>query len=181
MHKHLQMVRAFHDKFAIDQPDYPETQDLSTMDIVMRQSLLFNCGSDTFQSIAEGDLLKTLGGLVDLAYNALAAIACRGDDVIPVSVSWRQDGSILSVTRALSEKIHQCHSGETRDYSALYALCVQLSKGFINADFDQAFQMVHDHLMGSHSGYNDSASNYQQKFQRETLPAAPDLSDALYE
>ncbi|MEI8346736.1 MAG: hypothetical protein WCG27_04665, partial [Pseudomonadota bacterium] len=32
-------------------------------------------------------------------------------------------------------------------YSEVYCLCVYLSGSFINADFDKAFQMVHDSKM----------------------------------
>lgn len=179
MHPHLQLVRDFHDRFGIDQPEYPDTQNLSTMDIVMRQALLMDCGSETFKAITSGELTKILAGLVDLAYNALAAIACRGDDVIATSASWRQDGSVLSVVKVLSERINQCTSGESIHYSALYNICEQLARGFVNADFDQAFRMVHDNLMARAGG--GSAQNYEQRIARETLPTAPDLTDALYE
>lgn len=179
MNKHLQLVRDFHDRFGIDQPEYPETAHLSTMDIVMRQALLMDCGSETLKAVTSGDLAKILAGLVDLAYNALAAIACRGDDVIATSVVWRQDGSVLSIMRVLSEKINSCTSGESIHYSALYNICEQLARGFINADFDKAFRIVHDNLMARAS--KGVAQNYEQRIERETLPDAPDLSDALYE
>ncbi len=179
MNAHLQLVREFHDQFGIDQPEYPETQHLSTMDIVMRQALLMECGSETFKAITSGDLVKILAGLVDLAYNALAAIACRGDNVIATSAAWRQDGSVLSVVKVLSERINQCTSGESIHYSALYNICEQLVRGFVNADFDQAFRMVHANLMAKAG--TGAAQNYEQRIEHETLPTAPDLSDALYE
>ena len=179
MNAHLQLVREFHDRFGIDQPEYPDTQHLSTMDIVMRQALLMECGSDTFKAITSGDLEKILAGLVDLAYNALAAIACRGDDVIATSAAWRQDGSVLSVVKVLAERINQCTSGESIHYSALYNICEQLVRGFVNADFDRAFRMVHANLMAKAS--SGSSQNYEQRLEHETLPAAPDLSSALYE
>lgn len=180
MHKHLQKVREFHEQFGISQPEYPETSHLSDMDIVMRQALLMDCGSETFKAITAGDLAKILAGLVDLAYNALAAIACRGDDVIATSVTWRQDGSVLSVMRVLADKINQCASGESIHYSALYNLCEQLARGFINADFDKAFGMVHRNLMNTAHPVG-SGHDYSQRLAQETLPQAPDLSDALYE
>jgi hypothetical protein len=179
MNAHLQLVRDFHDRFGIDQPEYPDTQHLSTMDIVMRQALLMECGSETFKAITTGDLLKILAGLVDLAYNALAAIACRGDDVIATSAVWRQDGSVLSVVKVLSERINQCTSGESIHYSGLYNICEQLVRGFVNADFDQAFRMVHANLIGKAT--TGATQNYEQRIEHETLPTAPDLSEALYE
>ena len=169
MHKHLQLVREFHEKFGIPQAEFAETAHLSDMDIVMRQALLLACGSETFNAIAEGDLVKILAGLVDLAYNALAAVAGRGEDVVGVSVNWRQDGSVLSVMRVLSDKINQCASGETIHYSALYNLCEQLARGFINADFDKAFRLVHQHIIAQAGGGQHSLGQH------------PDLSAALYE
>ena len=164
MNKHLQQVRDFHRKFGINQPGDGETGHLSDMEIVMRQALLLDCGSETYRAIASGDLIKILAGLVDLSFNALAAIASRGDELVAVSANWRQDGSVLSVMRVLSEKINQCTSGETVHYSGLYAICVHLTQRFVNADFDEAFQLVHQHLM---SGRGDT----------ERL----DLSPALFE
>ncbi|QWF71321.1 hypothetical protein KEF85_02170 [Methylomonas paludis] len=167
MHKHLQLVREFHQQYGVAQAEFSESVHLADMDVVRRQALLLACGSETCNAIAEGDLLKILAGLIDLAYNAVAAIACRGDDIASVSANWRQDGSVLTVVRQLSDKINACTSGETVHYSGLYALCEQLTRGFVNADFDQAFRLVHQHLIGQTSG---SGSAH-----------LPDLSVALYE
>ncbi len=147
----------------------------------MRQALLMDCGSETFKAITAGDLAKILAGLVDLAYNALAAIACRGDDVVNTSVSWRQDGSVLSIMRVLADKINQCSSGESIHYSALFNICEQLARGFVNADFDKAFTIVHENLMKSSIDSANAGRDYSQRLAKETLPEAPDLSDALYE
>ncbi|WP_150048981.1 MULTISPECIES: nucleoside triphosphate pyrophosphohydrolase family protein [Methylomonas] len=180
MNKHLQLVREFHDSFGIVQPVYPDSMHLADMDVVMRQALLMDCASETFKALTAGDLVKILAGLVDLAYNALAAIACSGGDVLATPASWRQDGSVLSIVKALSEKISLCASGETVHYSGLYMLCVQLVRGFVNADFDKAFEMVHANLLNSLS-QGRSGGDYGERIARETLPPAPDLSDALYE
>ncbi|MGD0959040.1 MAG: nucleoside triphosphate pyrophosphohydrolase family protein [Methylomonas sp.] len=179
MHPHLQKVREFHEKFGIAQAEHQESTPLADMDIVMRQALLLECGSDACKAIAGGDSGKTLAGLVDLAYNALAAIACRGDDVLGVSAHWRQDGSVLTVARLLSEKIHQCSSGEIVHYSALYSLCEQLARGFLNADFDKAMQILHNHIMSQDHG--GGAQNYEQRLEQEALSNPPDLTDAFYE
>ncbi len=181
MNKHLQQVRDFHDQFGIDQPDHLETTHLSDMDVVMRQALLMDCGSETLKAITVGDLAKILAGLVDLAYNALAAIACSGGDVVSTSVAWRQDGSVLPVMKVLSDKINSCASGECIHYSALYNICEQLARGFINADFDKAFNLVHNNLMQSAGSSASAGRDYKQRIAKETLPPAPDLSDALYE
>lgn len=179
MNTHLEMVRDFHRRLGIAQPEYPDTAHLSDMDIVLRQTLLLQCAQETLQAIVSSDMAKMLAGLVDLAYNALAAIACRGDAVVHVNVNWRQDGSVLSIATALSEKVHKCTSGETLDYSTLYHLCQQLAQRFVNADFDKAFQTVHQHILNSSQALN--AQNYAQRLQQQTLPVAPDLTDSLYE
>ena len=179
MSTHLELVRAFHQRFGIAQPEYPDTAHLSDMDIVMRQTLLLQCAQETLHAIVISDMAKTLAGLVDLAYNALAAIACRGDELVNVNVNWRQDGSVLSIATALSERVHKCSSGETVDYAALYHLCHQLALRFINADFDKAFRTVHQQLMQGVP--QASGHDYAQRLAQETLPQAPDLTDSLYE
>jgi hypothetical protein len=171
MNNHLLLVRSFHHQYGINQPEYPDTTHLSDAEIVLRQSLLLQCGSDVCKAVAAGDLEKILAGLVDLAYNALAAIALRGDDVVNVTVNWRQDGSVLSLIKILADRINRCTSGETIDYSGLYALCRHLCRFYLNADFDKAFQIVHDSLIGQQAGHPGSA----------TLDANPDLSTAFYE
>jgi hypothetical protein len=181
MNTHLQLVREFHQQFGIAQADAQSSQALSDMDIVMRQALLLACTRETFEAIAEGDMPQLLAGIIDLAYNALAAIACRGDNVMAGTGSWRQDGSVLSLVKALSDKVNACTSGETVDYSALYRLCQQITQGFINADFDGAFRQVHASLMASHTPYANSGHDYASRLAAETLPAAPDLSAFLFE
>jgi len=146
----------------------------------MYQALLMDYGSATFKAITSGDLANILAGLVDLAYSALAPIACRGDDVVATSVAWRQDGSVLSVMKVLCDKISLCSTGETIRYSALFNICEQLARGFINADFDKAFQTVHLHLM-LQPPHAAPGQNYAARIVRASLPSPPDLSDALYE
>jgi hypothetical protein len=80
----------------------------------------------------------------------------------------------------LCDKISLCGSGETRHYSTLYTLCEQLARGFINADFDQAFQIVHRHAMLKPTLYEPDP-NYPARILRASLPTPPDLSEALYE
>lgn len=171
MNKHLILVREFHQKYGIKQPERQESIHLSDSEIVMRQSLLLQCGSDTCLAIARGDLEKILAGLVDLAYNALAAIALSGGDVVTVQVNWRQDGSVLSLAKIVSEKINACSTGDIAGYSGLYTLCQHVCKFFLNADFDTAFQIVHNSLLAQQSQHAGS----------ETLDKAPDLSEAFYE
>jgi hypothetical protein len=162
MNKHLKLVREFHDTYSFPQAEQGANVRLSDMDIIMRQALLMEEGSTALKAIKAGDMVEILAGLVNLAYCALGAITMRGGDVIDHPVTWRHDGFVLSVMRVLSENINHCTSGSNDDYSAVYCLCAHLTNSFINADFDKAFQMIHDAKMSK--------------------PAkAPDLSECLYE
>ena len=162
MNMHLKLVREFHDTFSFPQAEQGANIRLSDMDVVMRQALLMDEGSAVLKAIKAGDMVEILAGLVNLAYCALGPIAIEGGDVVDRPVTWRHDGFVVSIMRALSDKIHNCTSGSTDDYSAVYCLCIHLTRSFINADFDKAFQMVHDGKMSK--------------------PAkTPDLSDCLYE
>ena len=180
MNKHLQRVRDFHEHFGIKQAAFQETGHLSDMDIVMYQALLMDCGSITLKAMTSGDMPNILAGLVDLAYTALAPIACRGDDGATTTCVWHQDSTVLSVVKVLSDKIGLCGAGKTIRYSALYNICEQLVRGFINADFDKAFQLVHNHLM-LQQPIPVKDQNYAARIVRATLPVPPDLSEALYE
>jgi hypothetical protein len=162
MNKHLKLVREFHDKFSIPQAEHGANERLSDMDIVMRQALLMDEASAALKAIKAGEMIAILAGLVNIAYCALAGIAMQGDDVTDHPVTWRHDGFILSIIRILSDRINNCTSGRTDDYSAVYCLCAHLSTSFINADFNKAFQMIHD-----------------SKMSKETK--APDLSACLFE
>lgn len=162
MNKHLKLVREFHDACSLPQAEQGANVRLSDMDIVMRQALLMDEGSAVLKAIKTGDMVEILAGLVNLAYCALAGIAMQGDDVTDHPATWRHDGFVVSIMRILSEKINNCSSGGTDGYSEVYCLCSHLASSFINADFDKAFQMVHDGKISKQA-------------------KAPDLSDCLYE
>lgn len=162
MNKHLKSVREFHDTFFLLQAEHGANARLSDMNIILRQALLMDAGSATLKAIKSGDMVEILSGLVNLAYSALGAIAIQGGDVTESPVTWRHDGFVLSIMRILSDGIHRCSSGNPEDYSGVYCLCAHLSRIFINADFDLAFQRVHEGKMS----------------QAQTTP---DLSDCLYE
>jgi hypothetical protein len=147
MHHHLKLVRDFHDALGIPQAAFGQTIPLSDDEIILRQALLFACASETFNGLAADEPSKIQSGLVDLAFNALAAIANSGDNVITVSSKWRQDGSSLTVVRLLTEKIQQCASGDTLHYSALYQLCTQLVENLLQTDFDRALQKLQQQLI----------------------------------
>ncbi|MCK9395353.1 MAG: nucleoside triphosphate pyrophosphohydrolase family protein [Methylobacter sp.] len=162
MNKHLKLVRELHGAVSFQQAEHGTNVRLSDMDIVFHQALLMEEGSTVLKAIKAGDMVKILAGLVNLAYCALAGIAMRGDDVIDHPVTWRNDGFVLSIMRILSDKINNCTSGSTDNYSEVYCLCAHLVSSFINADFDKAFQMIHDGKMSK-------------------SVKAPDLSECLYE
>ncbi len=181
MHKHLQLVRDFHLQFGVAQADHLEFSHLPEMDVVMRQALLAECGAETFKALAVSDLEKVLAGLVDLAFNALAAIASQGGDMVAGGANWRQDGSILSVVRVLSNRIDQCVSGECVHYSALYNVCEQLARGFVNADFDQAFRLLQAHLLSESPSALAAPGHYRGRLAQAGAAGNPDFSPALYE
>jgi hypothetical protein len=147
MNKHLKLVREYNDAFSISQAKPGASEQLHDLDIVMRQALLMDGGSAVFKAIKAGDMEQILAGLGNLAYYALGAVAMRGDDVTECPITWRYDGLILSVLRVLSEKINNCTSGNAEDYSHVYCFCAYLASTFTNADFDKAFQLVHDGKM----------------------------------
>jgi len=147
MNKHLKLVREFHDAFSFPQAKHGVNEHLSDMDIVMNQALLMDKGSAVFKAIKAGDMVEILAGLINLAYCALSGVAMQGDDVTDHPVTWRHDGFILSIIRILSDRINNCTSGSSDDYSALYCLCAHLTSGFTNADFNKAFQTIHDGKM----------------------------------
>ena len=144
MNQHLKLVRAFNDELSFPQAEQGADVRLSDMDIVIRQALLMENGSAVLKAIKAGEMVEILAGLVNLAYCALGAIAMRGGEVLDRPVTWHHDGFVISVMRALSDKINDCTSGSSDNYSAVYCLCVHLVRSFVNADFDKAFQMIHD-------------------------------------
>ncbi|MGZ5028267.1 MAG: nucleoside triphosphate pyrophosphohydrolase family protein [Methylobacter sp.] len=147
MNKHLKLVREFHDAHSLHQAQHGSHERLSDMDIVMRQALLMDDGSAVLKAIKAGDMVDILTKLVNLAYCALTGVAMQGDDVAEYQEKWRHDGFILSIIRILCERINHCTSGSTTDYSAVYCLCSHLATSFTNADFNKAFQIIHDRKM----------------------------------
>ncbi len=162
MNKHLKLVREFHDAVSCPQAEHGKNEHLSDMDLVMHQALLMEDGGAVLKAIKKGEMAEILVGLVNLAYCALEALAMRGSDVADHPVIWRHDGFVLSLMRILCDKINNCTSGNIDDYSKVYFLCAHLSGNFINADFDKAFQMIHDSKMSKSA-------------------KAPDLSECLFE
>lgn len=177
MNKYLKLVRDFHDAFSFPQATQGVNTRLSEMDIILRQALLMEEGALLLRAIKSGDMVKILTGMANLAYCALGAIAAQGAEVVDQPVSWRHDGSVISLMRLFSDKINHCASGNPDNYSEVYDVCAYLAGNFINADFDKAFQMIHDAKM---SGAGKSAANTQD-ILKSTFFKAPDLSECLYE
>ncbi len=172
MNEHLKLVRAFHAAYFISQAEFGETEELSDMEIISCQELLMAEGSELFKAFNKGDLVDILAALVNQAYAALTAVAMQGKDVDVTSVHWKHDGFVISIIRCLSEQIHCCTSGKSSDYSGLYCLCERLTRDFLNADFDKAFQRVHNCRMKEIK---------ERKIQTSKHFATPDLSDCLFE
>ena len=181
MNKHLKLVREFHDAFSFPQAEQGVNVRLSEMAIIMRQALLMEEGSELFRAIKVGDMVEILAAMIDLAYCALGAIAVQGADVLEQPVSWRHDGFVISLMRLFSDKINHCASGSPDNYSEVYDLCVYLSGSFINADFDKAFQMVHDSKMSRLGKSGTLIGENAEEVLKSGFFKTPDLSDCLYE
>lgn len=180
MNKHLNSVRSFHDAFLFPQADLQTNQVLSDIEIINYQALLMNAACEILQAMKAGEMLEILVGLIDLAYVALAAIAKQGGDVSEQVISWQLDGFVLSVLQILSEKINHCVTGKSDSYSAVYTLCIHLTRGFVNADFDKAFQMIHQNNI-AYAKKGESFYRDAENFQKQKVIKAPDLSECLYE
>ena len=181
MNKHLKLVREFNDAFAFPQAEQGENACLSEMAIIMRQALLMEEGSALFKAFKAGDMVEILAGMINLSYCALGAIAIEGADVLDRPVSWQHDGFVISLMRLFSDKINHCASGNPDNYSDVYCLCAYLSKSFINADFDKAFQMVHDSKMSRLNNSGKLICENTEEILKSKFFKTPDLSECLYE
>jgi hypothetical protein len=180
MNKNLKLVREFHDTFSFPQAEHGANVRLSEMDIIMRQALLMEEGSKLLKAFKAGDMVDILAGMVNLSYCAVGAIAIQGADILDRPVSWQHDGHIISLMRLFSDKINNCTSGSPDNYSDVYCLCVYLSRSFINADFDKAFQMIHDSKM-SQLGKGGKLSSENTEGIPKSKFKVSNLSDCLYE
>lgn len=181
MNKHLKLVRAFHDAFSLPQAQEGVNAHVSDMDIVMRQALLMEAGSEVLKAVKAGEMADILGGLANLAYYALGAVAMRGEDVIDRAVAWRHDGSVLSVMRLLSDKISACASGETENYSDVYCVCGHLAASFLNADFDKALQVLHNSYMAVGKQEVQAVFADAGEIRKAQSYSCPDFDECLYE
>lgn len=180
MNKHLERVREYHQAVSFPQAEHGTSAHLSDMDVIIRQAYLMDGGSETLKALKSGDMALILGGLVNLAYFALGAIAQRGEDLMDRPVSWRHDGFVSSVMRLVSDKINQCTSGKTEHYSEVYCVCAHLANSFLNADFDKAFQKTHQNNL---MHFNESGQSIYDEAEHLKKPGglASDLSDCLFE
>lgn len=181
MNEHLKAVREFHDALSFPHAGVGTLPHLSDMEIIRYQVLLMEAGSDVLKAMKVGDMAEVLLGLVNLGYVALAAVAKEQGEIVVKPVSWHQDWSLLSVMRVVSDKINQCASGSTENYSEVYWLCAHLVRGFVNADFDKAFQMIHNNNMSRVTISGKSLYDDSDNIRKLKLRKAPDLCDCLYE
>lgn len=179
MNKYLKSVNEFQETllFPLTKPGTT----LSDMQIIHYQALLMETGSDVLKAIKEGEMTELASGLINLAYAALAAIAIQGGDISDKPVLWQQDWSVLSVMKKLSEQINQCISGHPDNYSEVYTLCLSLVRGFVNADFDKGFQMVHNNIVANVTISEEFINSDINFFTKLKLQNTPDFSECLYE
>jgi len=181
MNEHLQLVVEFHEKLSFPMAEPGTMPHFPDMEVIRYQSLLMETGSEVLKAIMAGEMAEIMLGLANLAYVSLSGIARQGRDVIEQPISWRQDGFVLSVMQIVSDKINQCSSGSVMNYSALYCLCIHLARGFVNADFNKAFQMIHHHYLFRLENSGESFYDDTDKLRKSKLQDAPDLSESLYE
>jgi hypothetical protein len=181
MNKHLNSVRALHEAGSFPQAEQGANRRLSDMDIILRQALLMEGGSEVLKALKAGEMTRILLGLVDLAYYALSAIALQGAEVTDRPVAWRHDGSVISIMRLLSDKINHCAAGGAENYSDVYGVCVHLTGSFLNADFDKAFQVVHGSYMSRLAENGGSAFDDAGKMRKSKLFKEGDLNECLFE
>ncbi|NOU22577.1 MAG: hypothetical protein HOO93_12490 [Methyloglobulus sp.] len=173
MHNHLALLKTMQPNRKMPEGDVPC---ISDMDIILSQALLMDAGSAAFKAIKSGEIADILAGLVGLAYSALHALAIQGEDIVENQGEGYQQYQMLAIMRLLSDKIHQCSSGDAKHYSELYHLCSNLASGFLNADFDKAFQVYCEW----HKAWQ-AANVATDKMHDPHIPKIPDLTDCLYE
>lgn len=181
MNEHLKLVRELHVAMSHPQAEQGTNTRLSDMDVIKYQALLMEAGGTLLYALKVTEIVDILLGLVNLAYAASAAIAKQGGDIAYKPASLRHDGSVLSIMKIISDQINQCAEGGSDKYSGLYWLGIDLARGFVNADFDKAFRIVHNahisRLKESGIGIYDAADSiYKLK-----LKGSPDLSGCLFE
>jgi len=165
MNNHLTLLQSLQ-----NQPkNKGETPHFSDMDVISAQATLMEAGSLTFKAIKSGEISGILAGLVALAYAALQALAAQDQDILENSGENQPVYQMLEIMRLISEKVHDCSSGQAEHYSGLYYLCSHLATDFLNADFEKAIQVYHEwnkvrQVVGDHQKTN-----------------LPDLTDCLYE
>jgi hypothetical protein len=173
MHNHLALIKTMQPNQKVSEG---ETLHVSDMDIILSQALLMDAGSLTFKAIKSGEIADILAGLVSLAYTALQTLAIQDKDIVENQGEGYQQYQMLAIMRLLSDKIHLCSSGQVGHYSDVYHLCANLATGFLNADFNKAFQIYHEWseaCQGCGIETNKSHDPHQIK--------PPDLTDCLFE
>jgi hypothetical protein len=169
MHDHLALLKNL-------KPMVEGRDTVPDMEIILSQALLMDAGGITFKAIKSGEIADILVGLVALAHSALLALAMQEQEIIEPTRESRQEYQMLAIMRILSEKIHHCSSGKAQDYCELYHLCASLASGFLNADFDKAFQVYHDWYKACQEPSHDV-----NKIDDQHKRTCPDLTDCLYE
>jgi hypothetical protein len=164
MHKHLALVKTLQTGQEAYNGQFPD------IEIILTQAILMEAGSATFKAFKSAEMADFLAGLVSLAYTSLQVFALHNQEIIENTGAGYQIYQKLAIMQLLSEKIHQCSSGEAAHYAELYYCCANLASGYLNANFDKAFQAYHEWR----KTYLNSATGLVK-------PQLPELTDCLYE
>ncbi len=171
MNHNFQLVADFHQLSQKNNVVEAKTS-MSDMTIIEQEAILMEETGALFHALKLGDLSCILAGLVNLSYASLYSLVLTGQPVAEKEHSHPYDGQVLSIAKNISRHVNACLSGQAEDYYNLYCLCKELAKDFLNADFDSAFQVVHDNRMNFYKD-NPSYPHYHVD--------TPDLSDYLFE
>jgi len=179
--EHLQLVRDFYNTLPLPLVKPGQNGRMSDRDVIKYQAYLTEAASTALYAIHTTEIVDILRSLAGLAYIAAAAIAIQGGGIADKPNFWRQDGSVLSVARIISEKINRCADGGNDNYSELYCLCAHLVRGFINADFDKSFRLVHLHFISQIKQSGASVYDTSSHLFSLKMKNYPDLSECLFE
>lgn len=173
MNTHLALVKSLQANRATSKE---QSANISDMDIIFSQALLFEAGGKTLKAFKSGVIGDILAGLVALSYAALEALSLQSGEIELGSFKGKPQYHLLAIMRLLSQSITDCASGRAEHYAMLYQICSHLATDFLNADFDKAFKVYHEWLKADQifGGASDILPNL-------ISANVPDLTDCLYE
>jgi hypothetical protein len=180
MIKNIELVRQLFAQTKANHFNSSETE-WRDIDIIQIQQQLMISGSNILAAFCAGAMPDLLLSFMITAYISLFAYALSAEGVPNTVMAEHQDWSVLSVVKSVSERINRCCSGKAAEYVDLYTHCFQIVRGFINADFDKAFKIIHLQLLENIKHHPTLLKEKTNLYSLLMSEKAPDLSDCLYE